>query len=481
MSNPTTNPDRLGYTAALLVLLSAVPLAAFVTPNTISSLAYQALRDLGLPTTRGAGLIRAGGLAVPGLLAGVPLGAIAARRAPAWLVALAGAALAGGAELGALSAASVPLIGALRVAEGIGAGLALPASLVLIWRHGTLRAVWAGVLAGSMIMATPLMLVLVPASGTHWRTVLQPGLLEIGVVLGAVAVWGILRGRRWKDGLPAFRTAERTQLLLPVVPATGFAVLAVVTSYDWSEGARYVVAGVGLAALLGLAVVGTRDAVTGSPLGLAVIMVSTGVFGMQVATPLAGLLSTKAGPQHVSLIPFVAGAAAALAGALLGWALHGTEGRNGLGLVIGGHGLIIMAVMVLLATDRDSGLLLLSAPMTALGAGIGLALGAALRGAGLGAALFGLGLLFPAVLTGQLAVGTLQVARVNAVLKEGGGMQAVSYALTGAFREWLIVAGMAGVLITAAVALAAQRHRRAGSARTTAPRVDAATPAAHAG
>lgn len=458
MSIPATRPDRLGYATGLLVLLAAVPLAAIVIPNTVSSLAAQALHDLGLPQNRGAGLVRAGGLAVPGLLAGVPLGAIAARRLPAWTVALAGAALAGGAELAAFAASSVTLIGAVRVAAGLGAGLVLPASLVLVWPHGTLRAIWAGLLAGSLIVGTPLMLVMVPSSATSWRTVLQPGLAEIGVVLAATAVWGMLRGRRRQEGLPTLRTAERTQLLLPLVPATGFAVLAVVTSYDWSEGARYVVAGIGLAALLGLAVVGTRDATTGSPLALAVVMVTTGVFGMQVATPLAGLLSTKAGPQHVTLIPFAVGAAAALAGALIGWAAHGADGRNGLGLVMGGHGLIIMAVMIFLATSRDSGIALLAAPMAALGGGLGLALAAALRAAGPGAALFGLGLLFPALLTGQLVVGTLQVARVNAALREGGDMQAVTFALTGAFREWLIVSGVAGVLLTAAVAVAARRH-----------------------
>jgi hypothetical protein len=374
-------------------------------------------------------------------------------------VALGGLAVAGGAEAGAATVSSIALVGVVRVAEGLGAGLVLPAALVVAWRHAPLRAVWAALLVASLIMATPLMLVTLPASASGWRTALQPGLAEIGAALAATAVWGILRGRRRREGLPAFRTAERTQLLLPLVPAVGFAVLAVVTSYDWSEGARYVVAGIGLAALLGLAAVGTRDATTGSRHGVAVVMVTAGVFGMQVATPLAGLLSTTAGPRHVALAPFALGALGALCGALAGWLLYGGTGRYGLALVLCGHGLVMAAVGVFLVLGDVSGVVPLSAALALLGAGLGTALTASLREASLGAVLFALGLLFPALLTGQLVVGALQVARVDAALAHGGGPSAVPQALTGAFREWLLVAGVVAVVLAGTAALAPRRGR----------------------
>ena len=89
-----------------------------------------------------------------------------------------------------------------------------------------------------------------------------------------------------------------------MVPAAAFAFLAVVTTFGWSPGAQLIVASVGLAALLGLAFAGSKDATAGSPLGFAVVMVTAGLLGMPVAGPLAGLLGTRAGPQAISLVPF---------------------------------------------------------------------------------------------------------------------------------------------------------------------------------
>ena len=132
-------------------------------------------------------------------------------------------------------------------------------------------------------------------------------------------------------------------------------------------------------------------------------------------------------------------------------------------MVLGGHGLMIMAVMIFLATGPASGTAVLSVPLALLGAGAGLSLATALATAGLGAALFGLALLFPALLTGELAVGALQVAEVNAAIKAGGGPAGEVYALTAAFRTWLIIAGVAAVVIAGAVTLAALRRSPEGS------------------
>jgi hypothetical protein len=88
-----------------------------------------------------------------------------------------------------------------------------------------------------------------------------------------------------------------------------------------------------------------------------------------------------------------------------------------------------------------------------------MALAASLRSAELGSALFGLALCFPAVLSGFLVIGPLQVARVNAVVRVGGGMQNAVYALTAGFRVWLIVAGVIAVLLAGAAALAGRGRR----------------------
>jgi len=454
--------DRLGGVLALLVTLTAAPVAAITVPNTVSNVLSQASAELGLSGDAQVGLYRAGGLALPGLLFAVPVGAVLARRLPSWIVLTAGLALVVGAEAGAPAAGSVPLLGALRIAQGVGAGLALPASLAVVWARA--RALWAGALVAALLTAMPVMLAVVPAEGEDWRPVFQPGLPLVGAALAAAGLYGLVRGRRRE--LPAARLGERTQLLLPVVPATGFAVLAVVTTYNWSQGAQLIVAGVGLAALLGLALVGSRDATAGSPYGVAVVAVGTGLLTLPIAAPMAGLLSTRTGAQQVPLIPFAVAAGTAVVGALAGGRLGG-KGRS---VVAAGQGLMVVAVMVFLTTGPESGTRALAVPLGLLGAGAGLSLGAALSTASLGAALFGLTLLFPALLTGELAVGALQVARVNAAIKAGTGAAGEVYALTAAFRTWLVMAGVAAVITAGATAFAARRRPGPGLRGVPAPR-----------
>jgi hypothetical protein len=466
-------PDRFGLLITLLVAFTALPIVALVVPNTVSYILPQAVSELGLRGAQAADLVRANGLVLPAMLLAVPLCAVLARRFSAWVILLTGLCCLLGGELIVQIAHSVPVIGVARGAQGLGAGAVLPATLVLVWQRGgrALSAVWAGIFAASLLVTMPLALYGVPRAAGQWRSVLQPYPWLVGAALAATGLFGIFRSRMIVGERPVLRPTERTQLLLLVAPAAGFAFLAVVTTYGWSPGAQLVVAGIGLAALLGLALVGTRDATTGSPLGCAVVMVSTGLLTVPVVSPLAGLMSTREGPQTISLLPFAAGAAAALAGALLvgvsgagdmaGAREHeeGAARRSGLGIVLGGHGLAVVAVLILLTTDAGSSPWLLCVPLVALGGGIGMALAASLRSAGLGAALFGLALCFPAVLSGFLVIGPLQVAKVNAVVKVGGGMQNAVYALTAGFRIWLVVAGVIAVLLAGASALAGRRRR----------------------
>jgi hypothetical protein len=101
------------------------------------------------------------------------------------------------------------------------------------------------------------------------------------------------------------------------------------------------------------------------------------------------------------------------------------------------------------------------APLVPLGAGAGLALAASLRDAEPGAALFGLSLCFPAVLTGQLAVLSLQAARLGRARPVTEAQQV--RALLEGFQSWLVVAGMVAVLLAATAAGLGVRRRNATS------------------
>jgi hypothetical protein len=477
---------------ALLIVVTSVPAAVLVVPNMMSYVVAPAVRELGLPAADAAGMVRAAGFALPALLLAVPLAAVLARRVPAPAVLIAGLGMVLAAEVGAEFIGSIPALGAvpsvgvLRFVEGLGAGAVLPATLVLAWRHDgprgrALTALWAGSLAAALIVAVPLALYGIPAAGAQggaaapgvetagqlsadWRAALQPYPWLAVVALVVAALCGPLPTRA---ALPALRHTERTQLLLPLAPAAGFALLAVVTTYGWPPAAQLIVAGLGLAGLAGLAVVGSRDATAGSPLGFAVVALTAGVLGMPLAAPLAGLISTELGPRGVPLAPYAGAAAAAGAGALLASRLPATAARAA---VLAGHGLAVVAVLVLLATDTLSGEwsrpLPVLAPLALLGAGLGMALAASLRAAGIGPALFGLTLCFPGVLCGYLVIGPLQVRWVDAAIAGGGGAGDVVVALTAAFRVWLIVAGVIAVLLAGVSAVGGRRGRSRDGART---------------
>ncbi|QKG21317.1 hypothetical protein ACTIVE_2955 [Actinomadura verrucosospora] len=119
-----------------------------------------------------------------------------------------------------------------------------------------------------------------------------------------------------------------------------------------------------------------------------------------------------------------------------------------------------------------------------LGTGAGLALAASLRDAHAGAALFGLSLCFPAVLTGQLFVLSLQAARLRRAhsLTDARHLDA----LAGGYRTWLVVAGTAAVLLAALTLRLIARHARAagrdrGAAGRNGRRTAESAPAPEAG
>ncbi|TDC55196.1 hypothetical protein E1281_13855 [Actinomadura sp. KC345] len=460
---PAGNPEdgaRRGPAAlgVLLLTFTAPPAAVLAVPDASLNVVPAAASALDLGRAEIAALLRATGLSLPALLVTVPLAAVAARRFPAWAVLVTGL----GVLLAGLAAAgfvnSLAMVAAVRVAQGVGAGIALPASLVPVWERGSrvLAAVWAGVLAGALILAMPLALSAapMPAEGTaapDWRVALAPLLWPAVAAAVAALAFPLLRGRGpW--ALPAARHAERGQLLLPFVPAAGFAFLAVLAADDWSPGARLIVAAAALPALLGLALAGGRDAAAGSPFGCSIVMIAVGLLCYPVAGPLAGLASAashaRGDAAGVPLLPFAVAAAAALAGALAS-----TRGPARIAVPAGCCLMTAALLLGLAAAPHDRWTLLL--PLVPLGAGAGLALAASLRDAGVGAALFGLSLCFPALLAGQLLVLSLQASRLERLRPAAGPQQAG--VLLDAYQVWLLVAAAAAALLACASARARGR------------------------
>ncbi|MEO3824766.1 hypothetical protein [Actinomadura sp. B10D3] len=454
---------RFAALGTLLLTLTAVPAAVLVVPDASVNVVPAAAHALGLGRGDVPALLRATGLSLPALVAAVPLGAVAARRLPAWAVLVAGlvALLAG--LWAARFAHSVALAGTVRAVQGAGAGIVLPASLVLVWerRSRTLAAVWAGALAGALVLAMPLALGAVPPEGgiaRDWSAALAPSPPLAVAAAGAAIAYPLLRGRGpWR--LPPSKRPERGRLLLAAVPVTGSAYLGVVAAHGWSPGARLLVAGLALPALVGLALAGGREAEAADPSGCAIVMIAAGLLCQPVAGPLAGLAGAGLpldGAAGRPPLPFAAGACAALAGAL-------AAARAGRAAVPAGCLLMAAAPLTGLAAGTRDGRTLLAA-LVLLGAGAGLALAASLRDAGAGGALFGLSLCFPAVLAGQLAVLSLQAGRLQR-LRPTTEAQRLDALLEG-YRVWLVAAGVAAALLAGVTARL--RVRRAENARPAA-------------
>ncbi|REE95592.1 hypothetical protein [Thermomonospora umbrina] len=452
---------RLAAVAVWPVVLLALPVAGAVIPNTMQ---YVVALGHGPGGGRDLALIRAAGLALPALLVTLPIAAVLVRRVRACLVVVAGVA---GVLAGTLAVEAVDTVwqaGVARAAQGAGAGLILPATLALVWdrRNPAFTAAWAGTLTAVLMMAMPPALRAVPLGDTPgedaWREVLQPYPGYTAFALAVAVVGGFVLARA-RSTLPTMRHTERTQLLLPLAPAAGFAALAVISTYGWRPETQLLVAGLAFAALLGLALVGSRDRDTGSPFGSAVAFLALGLLAFPVAAPLTGLLGATHGPQDIPLWPFACGGAASVLGALASVRL---AHRGARGVVAAGHGLAIIAVLLFLTVDAGSAHWLLAVPPVLLGGGLGLALAASLRDAGPGAALFGLTLCLPAVLTGQIAVSSLQslqLRRLGLITTQ----EQLLYGLTSGYRVWLIAAGVLSVLLLGVVARLAAPHGAHGA------------------
>ncbi|MFD2349873.1 hypothetical protein ACFSTC_11680 [Nonomuraea ferruginea] len=165
------------------------------------------------------------------------------------------------------------MVGVLRVAHGVGAGLLVPATLVAVWdRPRWLRGLWAGTLALSLLGAQAL--ALWPLAGaTEWRVTLQPYPLLSGIALALAAVYLMLWLLRGRPSTPGPRPEDRSRVLLAIVPAAGVAAVAIgAASQDWHGGLMITLAALAMVGLLALASIGARESRT-----LAYTMVAVGV------------------------------------------------------------------------------------------------------------------------------------------------------------------------------------------------------------
>ncbi|GHE47700.1 hypothetical protein GCM10017673_56920 [Streptosporangium violaceochromogenes] len=436
-----------------LLVAVTLPLAIVAIPNTISVVAALLPSDVSQIE-----MVRAHGLALPAMVLTVPLAGLLLRRVRAAPALIAGLALLALADAAGGYAGSAPLVGALRILHGLGAGLLVPATLVAVWgRPPVMRAVWGGMLAVSLLAAQALALWPLDEV-TSWRVTLQPYPMLTGIALVLAAVYFVLWTRNGEGTVTGVvpGVVGRERLLTMAVPAVGAAVLALGTTFDWSPGLLLVAAGLSIAALSGLAFAATFEG--SADRGPAYIALAVGIVVLPTAAQVTYVeLGGLGGPGLSGLWPaFVAAGAAGIAAAVLVSRLSDASmppvAAGGMVAVVAG----LCAVRLLL--PAADGLQVIF-PFALLTVGAAVALTAALRPAGLGAALFALSLFFPGVLSGFLLGGGIQVTH----LRGAWSPQAMVDAFVDALHLWALAGGG---LVVVMIVLGALLGRRPAASRT---------------
>ncbi|WP_336216448.1 hypothetical protein [Nonomuraea sp. LPB2021202275-12-8] len=425
-----------------LLIVAALPLAIVAIPNTVSVVA--ALLPDGIDRVE---LMRAHGLALPAMMLTVPLAAVALRWVKVAHLLMGGLALLAVADAAGGYAGSAFLVGVLRVAHGIGAGLLLPATLVAVWeRPRALRALWTGMLALSLMGAQAL--ALWPLDGaTRWQVTLQPFPLLTGIALALAAVYFVLWMAAGRPATPTPRPKERSRLLLATVPAAGIAVVAISTaSEDWRAGLVILLAVLAIAGLLALASIGTRESRT-----FAYAMVAVGVVLLpSVAQVTYVEMGGLGGPGLKGLwIPFCMAGLLAVAAAVV-VRLFAADNRwvTPLGLL----SMVVGLCSVRVVAPSAEGMVLV-VPFALLAVGASVALTAALSQAGVGAAMFGLALCFPGVLAGYLLGTGVQMT----MLRDVTSAQELVDSFVSALHLWALVGGFFVVVVIILAAVLARR------------------------
>jgi hypothetical protein len=446
-------PPRAGSARALdavlgLLIVAALPPAIVAIPNTVSVVA-ELLPD-GIDRV---GLMRAHGLALPAMMLAVPLAALALRRFAAAHLVVGGLGLLAVADAAGGFAGSTFVVGVLRVAHGIGAGLLVPALLAAAWDRPRLRGLWAGMLAVSLLAAQAL--ALWPLAGaTDWRVTLQPYPLLSGVGLALAALYFLLwtLGRRRSDthgpdqAEPRERAGERHRILLATAPAAGVALVAIgAASQDWNAGLMVALAGLAVVSLLALASIGAPEG-----RALAYTTVAVGVVLLpSVAQVTYAEMGGMGGPGLKGLwVPFLVASVLAVGAAVAVRVSAGSrQWLTQLGLLAVVAGLCSVRVLVPAAEG-----LILVVPLTLLAAGAAVALAAALTGMEPGAGMYGLALCFPGVLAGYL----LATGAQKALLDQDSRQEFVD-SYVGVLHLWALAGGF---LVVVAIVLVSVMSRR---------------------
>lgn len=463
----------LDLVVGFLIVL-ALPLASVTIPNTVSVVA-----ELLPPGVSKVDMIRAHGMALPALVLTVPLAVLAARRLRAAPLLFAGLALLTVAVAAGGYAGSAAAVGVLRAVQGAGGGLVLCGTLLAAReRRGragrVLLALWAGVLAASLLTAQALALWPLDQA-TSWRVTLQPYPLLTGLALAVGAVHLVL-WRMAGDAATRPAAAGGGRLLPAVAPAVGIAGLALGVTFDWPTALTLAAAGAAILAVFALALFGAPDGAAGRMLALT--MAVTGLVVLPTAAQTTYVeLRGVGGPGLIGLWPPFAVAVVAalglplLADRLARRAASPDAAEDGAGGPAAGHpaprllraGLAVLvaglAATRLLVPDPDG--LALVVPFTLIAAGAAVALAAALWAAVTEAALFGLTLGASGVLAGFLLGTGMQIARVRAVERiPGYGAQELVDGFVATLHTWALVAGFA--VVAALVLTAIPPRRRAG-------------------
>ncbi|MEO3861103.1 hypothetical protein [Acrocarpospora sp. B8E8] len=437
-----------------LLIVATLPLAILAIPNTISVVAA-----LLPPDVSQIAMMRAHGLALPAMLLTVPAAALAVRRFRAAPVLVAGLTVLALADAGGGFADGPVTVGVLRVLHGVGAGLLVPATLVAAMERPSRRIllpVWAGSLAVSLLGGQALALWPLDAVSS-WQVTLQPYPLLTGVALALAAVFLVLWLVSDKKGAggPRLSATERTRLVMAAVPSAGIALLAVGTTFDWPPLMVIAVASVAVVAMLGLGSVATFDGPGGRV--LAFTNVGVGLVVLPTAAQMTYVeLGGLGGPGLTGMwAPFGVAAIVALLAAhaamRVNEELAARLAAAGLVTVVVG----LCAVRLLVPTMGGS---LLLVPFVLLSTGAAVAMVSALRLAGQVAALFGLSLLFPAVLAGFLLGTGIQVTRLRAVSEaEDTTRQAMVDGFVGALHLWALIGGFVLVLVLLLASFLARR------------------------
>jgi hypothetical protein len=476
-AGPRASAGRGGIPAALavaLIVASVVPLAMLQLPNLLVSAMPAATLAKIAGRHGAASLVRACGLALPVMACAAPVAALLARRHRAWLTLLAGLIVIAAADLLGDWARTLPAIGADRVLHGLGAGIALPATLALAFERSPrwcrlLSRWWAVVAVISLLASVPLLRDQI--AGGHWRAALQPFPVLTAFALAATALYVALAGGFGPPPRAAVTPAERSQLALIAIPVAGLAALDVGIS-DQPARTLIVSAAIALLALAGLAVATSADVTTGGapgPRGRLCLPLAGAVCGFALA-PTADAIGTlrpvAAGPHpalHALWLPLAAAAAACLLGACVAAALRGgatmpagahaavhTGGRGAFRVTLAGLACAAAGLLAARAFGPAASQTALAVACALLAGGLATALCAGLGQCTPAGAMSGVSLMLAGAVTGYLAAAAVQV-RLLGSLTASTREASVAGALTGAAGDWELVAASATAIAAVGV------------------------------